>query len=80
MATDRRKFLSVLALGVPATTAAMLKTPPFATQLSVGARKGSPVIPLDVVSGVSELVRDCPQEEKRGGRLAVEQQLRKKII
>ena len=45
MATDRRKFLSLLALGVPASTSAMRKGLPFPIQHGIDEN----VIPMDVV-------------------------------
>ena len=55
MATDRRKFLSLLALGVPASTSAMPKGWPFPIQHGTDEN----VFPLDVVSGVSKLIEEC---------------------
>jgi len=60
MTTDRRKFLALLALGVPATTTAMqqgsLSTIQSRTRESES--EGSPVIPLDLIEGVRERLWD----------------------
>jgi len=53
MAADRRKFLALLALGVPATTTAMQGLS-STIQGSTSESQECPVIPLDLISGVRE--------------------------
>ena len=55
MATDRRKFLSLLALGVPASTSAMRKGLPFPIQHGIDEN----VIPMDAEVAASAAY--CPE-------------------
>jgi CheY-like chemotaxis protein len=58
MATDRRRFLTLLALGVPATTSAMTQDWDSTIHDSMSKRDGSPVMWVDLVSGLSERFGD----------------------
>jgi hypothetical protein len=64
MATDRRKFIELLALGVPAATTAMGQDFSLATQKSVPEKKASPEIPCDVLFGLSALIEDLRNERE----------------
>jgi CheY-like chemotaxis protein len=57
MAANRRRFLALMALGVPATTSAMRQGSP-STILDNKSDREEPVMPLDLVSGVRERLWD----------------------
>jgi len=62
IATDRRRFLALMALGVPATTTVMKQRSPSTIRDSKSEVEG-PVIKLDLSSGVRERLWDLSMED-----------------
>ena len=62
MATDRRKFLALMALGLPATTTAMRQSSPPIIRDGKGEREG-PAIKIDLFSVLKERLWDLSMDD-----------------